>query len=114
MRDAGFALALLLLAHAGCSEEEDGCDWCQEGVICDRVVVIFEEGVSVKRIEEINSGVGGEVIYADRPTSYYVLQLPEGLTVCEALGYYDAKEEVYVALPDTVIYLTEPADDGAT
>jgi hypothetical protein len=73
------------------------------GVIPDRVVVRFKSGVSRATIDAINAAEGTTVINLDAPTNYFILHLPPGRTVTDAIRSYLGRGEVMFALPDNVI-----------
>lgn len=85
----------------------------QSGVLLDRIVIVFNPGVTRSAINTINAGVGTTVIDFDQRTNYYVLKLPTNANYTDIANYYSQKSEVHFALPDTLIFDdVVPCDPG--
>lgn len=97
----GWAAVFALVAVVAACERE--CAWCTEGFSCHRVIVRFETGTAPERVDEINAGIPGDV--SPGAAGSYVVALPDHVTVCDAIGYYEAHEEVEFASPDSEIDL---------
>ncbi|UCG37758.1 MAG: hypothetical protein JSV00_05995 [bacterium] len=66
-----------------------------------KVVVRFQSDVSVERAEEIISTEGAEVGQVVRRTGVYLVLLPEGADVQEAVTRFSAHPEVLYARPES-------------
>ena len=75
------------------------------------VVVRWEREISLDRRLEIHGGIGAEILFESlMPPPKDIVDLPECVSVWDAVDYYEAQEEVRYAIPDTI--LNPAADDG--
>lgn len=96
-RGQGFLMKPVLVAEHVTLEE-------LSQILLDRVVVRFRPGVTLARVEEINSEVGTTILDRDPRTNYYVLGLPTSITLEEALRFYHDHDDVDFTLPDNLVY----------
>lgn len=66
-------------------------------------MVRFHDGVTREEIDNLNREIKATVLDYDKKTNYFVLQLADGVSVCDAMNFYEKQKQVDDALPDTII-----------
>lgn len=75
-----------------------------KGILTDRVIVRFHDEVPRSRIDELNAELNTTVINFNSTRNYFVLQLPETITLEEAQHFYESKSEVDFTAFDTAVH----------
>lgn len=70
---------------------------CESVPDCIELSVSFRGGVSLDRVDEINDGIGAQVVRYPVLSSIYVVRLRHGQTAAEAIEYYESFLEVVAA-----------------
>jgi hypothetical protein len=76
-------------------ESETACvpaDQC--GVVCDQATVVFRDGTTPQRVDEINAEIGASIVTAPLLSTAYRIKLPVGTDFDIAQEFYSSKQDV--------------------
>ena len=75
----------------------------KEDYVKDEVIVKFKSNISEHRINEINTMLKARIIRKLSRTNTYLIKIPEGINVYEAIGRYMVTKDVEYAEPNYIV-----------
>jgi len=86
---------------------------CQTARHCVELTVSFQRGVSQERIDEINAGMGAQIVAYPISTTTYVVRLRDGQSAADGIEYYESFSEVVAAGESGIFAPPLDGPDGA-
>ena len=79
--------------------------------VANELIVQFRAGISIEEIKALAAKIGATIKEQIASLSYYVLTLPDGISVDQALRHFTGKEHVQFAEPNYLISLQSMPND---